>query len=225
MVACTAGFDRDHCRRKLLEECEHLLASQLLLQNRLLGDVHSVKLENVLRRIHSNSANLFHGRLPLSEIYSDLILALLMPSGAVHTNRITRGFRARLAISRHPRRAGPVFPYGPARSAGREAELAGDLGQAHLRARVGVCPQGERSPPTAEMAPFGCHVVANLLSLHASVRGLTRNILTSLVRTAGLEPAPSGEEQILSLLRLPFRHVRLGRPARANFYVRAATGR
>jgi hypothetical protein len=91
MVACTGGFDRDHCRRKLLEECEHLLASQLLLQNRLLGDVHSVKLENVLRRIHSNSANLFHGRLPLSEIYSDLILALLMPSGAVHTNRITRG--------------------------------------------------------------------------------------------------------------------------------------
>ena len=29
MVACTAGFDRDHRRRKLLEECEHLLASQL----------------------------------------------------------------------------------------------------------------------------------------------------------------------------------------------------
>jgi hypothetical protein len=28
------------------------------------------------------------GRSPLSEIYSDLILARLMPSGAVHTNRI-----------------------------------------------------------------------------------------------------------------------------------------
>src|SRR5271166_794480 len=87
MVACTAGFDRDHRRRKLLEECEHLLAPQLLAQNRPLGSVHSVKLENVFRRIHTNSANLFHGRPPLSEIYSDLILARLMPSGAVHTNR------------------------------------------------------------------------------------------------------------------------------------------
>src|SRR6266446_5963622 len=88
MVACTAGFDRDHRRRKLLEECEHLLASQLLAQNRLFGGVHPVELENVFRRIHTNSANLFHGRSPLSEIYSDLILARLMPSGAVHTNRI-----------------------------------------------------------------------------------------------------------------------------------------
>src|SRR5713226_6121808 len=87
MVARPAGFDRDHSRRKLLEECEHLLASQLLSQNRLLGGVHSVKLKNVFRRIHTNSANLFHGRPPLSEIYSDLILARLMPSGAVHTNR------------------------------------------------------------------------------------------------------------------------------------------
>jgi hypothetical protein len=40
-----------------------------------------VELENVFRRIHTNSANLFHGRPPLSEIYSDLILARLMPSG------------------------------------------------------------------------------------------------------------------------------------------------
>src|SRR5271165_5026661 len=87
VVACTAGFDRDHRRRKLLEECQHLLASQLLAQNLLLGGVHSVKLENVFRRIHTNSANLFHGRSPLSEIYNDLILARLMPSGAVHTNR------------------------------------------------------------------------------------------------------------------------------------------
>src|ERR1700756_2926378 len=89
MVACTAGFDRDHCRRKLLGECEHLLASQLLPQNWFLGGVHSVKLENVLRRIHPNSANLFHGRSPLSEICYDLILAHSMPLGAVHTNRTT----------------------------------------------------------------------------------------------------------------------------------------
>src|SRR6266699_4646403 len=90
MVARPAGFDRDHRRRKLLEECEHLLASQLLPQNRLLGGVHTVKLENVFRRIHTNSANLFHGRPPLSEIYSDLILARLMPSWAVHSNRTLR---------------------------------------------------------------------------------------------------------------------------------------
>jgi hypothetical protein len=57
-------------------------------RTRLLGGVHSVNLENVFRRIDANSANLFHGWPPLSEIYSDLILARLMPSGAVHTNRI-----------------------------------------------------------------------------------------------------------------------------------------
>ena len=34
------------------------------------------------------------------------------------------------------------------------------------------------------------------------------NILILLVRTAGLEPALPYEKQILSLLRLPFRHVR-----------------
>jgi len=40
----------------------------------------------MLRRVHPNSANLFHGRSPLSEICNDLILAQSMPSGAVHTN-------------------------------------------------------------------------------------------------------------------------------------------
>jgi hypothetical protein len=30
-----------------------------------------------------------------------------------------------------------------------------------------------------------------------------------MVRTAGLEPAPPFGEQILSLLRIPFRHVRI----------------
>src|SRR4051812_34100608 len=73
--------------RQSLEECKHLLAAQLLPQNRLLGGIHSVKLKNVLRRVHPNSANLFHGRFPLSEICNDLILARSMPSGAVHSNR------------------------------------------------------------------------------------------------------------------------------------------
>src|SRR5277367_4627924 len=90
MVACTASFDRDHSRRKLLEECKHLLAPKLLPQNWLLADVHSVKLKDVFRRIHTNSANLVHGRSPLSEICNDLILARSMPSGAVHTNRWPR---------------------------------------------------------------------------------------------------------------------------------------
>ena len=39
----------------------------------------------MLRRVHANSANLFHGRSPLFEICNDLILAQSMPSGAVHS--------------------------------------------------------------------------------------------------------------------------------------------
>ena len=83
----TAGFDPDHGRGKLLEKCHHLLAPKLLAQNRHLGGIHPVKLENVFRRVHPNSANLFHGRFPLSEICNDLVLARSMPSGAVHSNR------------------------------------------------------------------------------------------------------------------------------------------
>jgi hypothetical protein len=43
-----------------------------------------MKLEKMFRRVHANSANLFHGRSPLFEICNDLILAQSMPSGAVH---------------------------------------------------------------------------------------------------------------------------------------------
>jgi hypothetical protein len=68
MMARTTGFDRDHRRGKLLEECHHLLAPQLLSQNRRFGGIHPMKLENVFRRIRPNSANLVHGRYPLSEI-------------------------------------------------------------------------------------------------------------------------------------------------------------
>src|SRR5208283_5089270 len=86
MMARTAGFDRDHRRCKLLEERHHLLAPQLLAQDRHLGGIHAMKLENVLRRIHPNSTNLVHERSPLSEINDDLTLAHSMPPGAVHTN-------------------------------------------------------------------------------------------------------------------------------------------
>jgi len=47
----------------------------------------------MLRRIHSNSAYLVHGRSPLSEINTDLTLAHWMPPGTVHTNNtlVTKG--------------------------------------------------------------------------------------------------------------------------------------
>ena len=68
MMARTAGFDPDHRRCKLLEERYHLLAPQPLAQDWFLGCIYPMKLENLLRRIHPNSANLLHGRSPLSEI-------------------------------------------------------------------------------------------------------------------------------------------------------------
>src|ERR1700726_3826494 len=86
MVGSAAGFDPHYRRRKLLKKRDHLLAPQLLAQNHRLGCVHPVKLEEALRRIHPNSANLFHRRSPFSEICNDLILAHAMPSGAVHPN-------------------------------------------------------------------------------------------------------------------------------------------
>jgi hypothetical protein len=52
-----------------------------------------VKLEKVFRRVHTNSANLFHGRSPLSEICNDLILAQTMPWGCPHQHRAKRGSR------------------------------------------------------------------------------------------------------------------------------------
>ena len=76
----------DHRRRQLLEKRLHLFAPQFLVQHHLLGGVHSVKLEKMFRRVHPDSANLFHGRPLLSEISNDLILAQSMPPGAVHTN-------------------------------------------------------------------------------------------------------------------------------------------
>jgi len=64
MMAGTTRFDRDHRRRKLVEEGHHVLAPQLLTQNWHLGGIDPVKLENVLRRIHADADNLFHGRSP-----------------------------------------------------------------------------------------------------------------------------------------------------------------
>src|ERR1700731_4478862 len=115
MGGCAAGFHPDHRRRKRLEENDHLLAPQLLTQNHLLGGVHPMKLEKMFRRVHANSANLFHGRSPLFEICNDLILAQSMPSGAVH----------------------PITQTGPSRWSRRVALLpfAGDLKRGHPGAR------------------------------------------------------------------------------------------
>ena len=49
--------------------------------------------------------------------------------------------------------------------------------------------------------------------------------LIYLVRTAGLEPALPYEKQILSLLRLPFRHVRYALAPAPDIRVRAAASR
>jgi hypothetical protein len=48
----------------------------------------------MFRRVHANSANLFHGRSPLFEICNDLILAQSMPSGAVHPNTLSCHLRS-----------------------------------------------------------------------------------------------------------------------------------
>ena len=50
--------------------------------------------------------------------------------------------------------------------------------------------------------------------------GFGQSVQRCLVRTAGLEPAPRYREQILSLLRLPFRHVRVANPPPAPRSVR-----
>src|ERR1700688_2332842 len=84
MMGSAAGFDPNYRRRNLLEKPDHLLAPQLLAQNHRLGRIHPVKLEEAFRRIHPNSANLFHRRSPSSEICNKLTLAHAMPSGAVH---------------------------------------------------------------------------------------------------------------------------------------------
>src|SRR5208283_2149697 len=90
MMAGTAGFDPDHRWRELLEERHHLVTPELFAQNRDTGVIHPMKLKNVLRRIHSNSANLVHDGLLCLRSTHDLILAHSMPPGAVHTNRTSR---------------------------------------------------------------------------------------------------------------------------------------
>ena len=66
--------------------------------------------------------------------------------------------------------------------------------------------------PTLYFTKYECNLI---VTKNPSISH--HNTLKLLVRTAGLEPALPYEKQILSLLRLPFRHVRFGRASRANF--------
>src|SRR5271166_3903503 len=99
MMAGTAGFGPDHRWRELLEERHHLVTPELFTQNRDTGVIYPMKLKNVLRRIHSNSANLVHGRSPLFEINTRPHSGTLDAAGAVHTNRIRR-FRVTPKVAR-----------------------------------------------------------------------------------------------------------------------------
>jgi hypothetical protein len=48
MVRATAGFEGNHGGWKFAEEGDQVLAPQLLAQDRLLGGIHPVQLEDVL---------------------------------------------------------------------------------------------------------------------------------------------------------------------------------
>jgi hypothetical protein len=61
-----------------------------------------MKLKNVFRRIHANSANVFHRRSPLAEICNDLFLAHRCLLGAVHPNRFGKRRSDRFAIFCQP---------------------------------------------------------------------------------------------------------------------------
>src|SRR6266550_6098823 len=64
-VMCrSARLHPDHGRRQLGKKRQHLAAPQLPAQHRPLGGINPMQLKNMLRRIHSNSDNLVHGRLP-----------------------------------------------------------------------------------------------------------------------------------------------------------------
>jgi hypothetical protein len=58
---------------KLGEERQHLVAPQLAAKHHLLGAVHPVQLEELLRRVDENARNLVHGRLPSIEVLTTSI--------------------------------------------------------------------------------------------------------------------------------------------------------
>src|SRR5271166_6423352 len=100
MMAGTAGFDPDHRWRELLEERHHLVTPELFAQNRDTGVIYPMKLKNVLRRIHSNSANLVHGRSPLFEINTRPHSGTLDAAGGRPHQQTRRYTRSRVDAAR-----------------------------------------------------------------------------------------------------------------------------
>src|ERR1700731_2650438 len=59
-----AGLHPDNGWGQLGKKPQHLVAPKLPAQHRPLGGIHPMQLKKMLRRIHSNTDNLVHGRLP-----------------------------------------------------------------------------------------------------------------------------------------------------------------
>jgi hypothetical protein len=68
MVRAATGLDPYDRRLKPLEKRYHLLAPQLPAKDRLLRRVDTMQLKDLLRRVHTNSDKLLHGRSPSFEI-------------------------------------------------------------------------------------------------------------------------------------------------------------
>src|SRR5690554_1315789 len=64
-MGAATGFHRDNAGRKLSEECQDLVSSQLLAQHRPARSVGPVNLKHILRQIESDRDNLRHDRSPL----------------------------------------------------------------------------------------------------------------------------------------------------------------
>ncbi|MEA2772829.1 MAG: hypothetical protein QOD93_5791, partial [Acetobacteraceae bacterium] len=149
--------------------------------------------KNVLRRIHPDSANLFHGRSPLSEINNDLILAQSMPSGAVHTNSIgysvTAGSRMRWCLPRlwSPRtraRVGapaPVVATGGAAPDGRWGVPVPERGEGAGRTNDGRTRLGDDCWPCTRPNERGWCGAVDCRTARAIDRGASRPILVRVL--------------------------------------------
>jgi hypothetical protein len=70
VMRAAAGLHADHRRRQCSEEPLDLASAQPLAQHHAAGCVDTVHLEDVLRQIQTDHANLHRGRLPLLLVFS-----------------------------------------------------------------------------------------------------------------------------------------------------------
>src|SRR5689334_23802508 len=84
-MSCSTSFQAHLARFQLGEKANYVTPAKLLAQRRFFHGVHPVQLENMLRRVHTNSDNLRHGRLPCLRSQRPHS-GTLMPLGAVHPN-------------------------------------------------------------------------------------------------------------------------------------------